>query len=87
MKFTKPFKLLHFNLLIQEDPKCFEETLSSSSSDKITVQDPYSDIKSKLKTILMNRCSVKLEELNQFCQFDIAAVEDKSIGEKLGEAI
>jgi hypothetical protein len=37
LKFTKAFKQLHFNFLIQEDPKSFEETLSSSSSDKITV--------------------------------------------------
>jgi hypothetical protein len=64
LKFTKAFKQLHFNLLIQEDPKCFDETLSSSDSDKITVQDPYSEIKKSLKNILINRCGVKIDELN-----------------------
>ena len=53
----------------------------------ITVADPFSEIKSKLKNILMTRCGVKMDELSQFCQFDVIPVEEKSISEKLGEAI
>jgi hypothetical protein len=87
MKFTKGFKQLHLNLLIQEDPKCLDETRSSSSSDKITVSDPFSEIKSKLKNILITRCGVKMDELSQYCLFDVVPVEEKSISEKLGEAI
>ena len=53
----------------------------------ITVSDPFSEIKSKLKNILITRCGVKMDELNQYCQFDVIPVEEKSISEKLGEAI
>ena len=28
-----------------------------------------------------------MDELNQYCQFDVIPVEEKSISEKLGEAI
>ena len=78
LKFTKQFKQLHFNLLVQEDPSKSGETQSSSGSElstvadlsKITVTDPYSDIKQSLKNILMTRCGVKPEELGQFCLFE-----------------
>jgi hypothetical protein len=75
------------NLLIQEDPKCLEETLSSSSSDKITASDPFSEIKSKLKQILMVRCGVKPDEFDWFYKYEGGPLEEKSIGEKLGDAI
>lgn len=66
---------MHFNLLIQEDEvkisQTIEENISSTTDSsqeidlsKIIVEDPYSDIKKCLKNILINRCSVKMEELH-----------------------
>lgn len=66
---------MHFNLLIQEDEvkisQTIEENISSTTDSsqeidlsKIIVEDPYSDIKKYLKNILINRCSVKMEELH-----------------------
>lgn len=75
LKLTKVFKQMHFNLLIQEDEvkisQTIEENISSTTDSsqeidlsKIIVEDPYSDIKKYLKNILINRCSVKMEELH-----------------------
>lgn len=75
---------MHLNLLIQEDEVKISQSLEeekeniSSTTDssqevdlsKIIVEDPYSDIKKCLKNILINRCSVKMEELHQYCIFE-----------------
>jgi hypothetical protein len=64
--------------MVQEDPSKFDQLSNSTESSetsetdlsKITVMDPYSKIKKSIKNILINRCSLKFEELSQFCQFD-----------------
>jgi hypothetical protein len=54
LKLTPLFKQMHLNL--SED----EEAVSTSSSDK----EPQSEIKTKIKHILMSRCGVKIDELS-----------------------
>ena len=75
LRFSRVFKQLHFNLLVQEDPSKLDQMSNSTESSetseadlsKITVMDPYSKIKKSVKNILINRCSLKFEDLSQFC--------------------
>ena len=67
---------LHLNLLISKDKEQIKDNLEihqEPETDLQTIQviDDYSKIKQSIKNILINRCSVKLEELHQFCQFQL----------------